>query len=165
MHKNFLMRLSGLGAIAGLCLGLFLCLGEAKAANLNTGDFVTACSDDPSVTEDPSFDDSEVTPKAFCECVAGELGKNNLSQKDVDMLTKMHNEDISDADVEAYPTLEDLMNANEDFEDHCRQSLGLPTDIGTDMEEEALEGEVPAESEEAPAEEEAPADDDGSPPE
>lgn len=162
MHKNFLMRLSALGAIAVLCL----CAPEATAAtNLNTGDFVAACGDDPSVTDDPSFDDGEVTPKAFCECVAGELGKNNLSQKDVDMLTKMHNEDISDADVEAYPTLEDLMNANEGFEDHCRQSLGLPTDIGTDMEEEALEGELPAESEEAPAEEEAPADDDGSPPE
>ncbi len=162
MHKNFLMRLSALGAIAGLCL----CVAEAKAANLNTGDFVAACSDDPSVTDDPSFDDGEVTPKAFCECVAGELGKNTLSQKDVDMLTKMHNEDISDADVEAYPTLEDLMNANEGFEDHCRQSLGLPTDIGTDMEEEVPEGELlPEETEGAPAEEEAPADDDGSPPE
>jgi hypothetical protein len=162
MHKTFLMRLIALGAIAGLCL----CAVEAKADNLNTGDFVAACSEDPSVTDDPSFDDGKVTPKAFCECVAGELGKNTLSQKDVDMLTKMHNEDISDADVEAYPTLEDLMNANEGFEDHCRQSLGLPTDVGTDMEEEVPEGELlPEENEEAPAEDEAPADDDGSPPE
>ena len=52
------------------------------------------------------------------------------------MLTKMHNEEISDADVEAYPTLEDLLNANEGFEDSCRKSLGLPSDTGTDMEEE-----------------------------
>ena len=77
------------------------------------------------------------------------------------MLTKMHNEEISDEDVEAYPTLEDLLNANEGFEDSCRKSLGLPQDTGTDMEEEPTgEGE-----EGMPQEEEAPAEDDGSPPE
>ncbi|MGD9501014.1 MAG: hypothetical protein AB7V40_00830 [Methyloceanibacter sp.] len=167
MHNNnnfnFLIRLIALGALAGLCLGA----PGAGAATLNTGDFTAACSEDPSVTDDPSFDDGKVTPKAFCECVATALEKNNLSQKDVDMLTKMHNEDISDADAEAYPTLEDLMNANEDFEDGCREALGLPTDIGTDMEEEEqLEGEMAPDGEEdAPADDEAPADDDGSPPE
>jgi hypothetical protein len=149
MHKDFSLRLVALCASAAL--GLWA--PTAFAAEVNTGDFTAACSDDPSVTEDPSFDDKKVTPKAFCECVAGALGKNNLSQKDVDMLTKMHNEELSDADAEAYPTLEDLMNANEGFEDKCRESLGLPTDIGTDMEEEQLEDD------------EAPAEDDASPPE
>jgi len=159
MHTNFLMRLIALGAFAALCL----CAGGAEAAKLSTGDFIAACSEDPSITDDPSFEDGKVTPKAYCECVAAELEKNNLGQKDVDMLTKMHNEDISDADVESYPTLEELMNANESFEDNCRTSLGLPTDIGTDIEEipeeEFLqdEGEIPAD--------EAPAEDDGSPPE
>ena len=161
MHESFFMRLIALCAFAVLCV----CAVKAEAATLNTSDFVAACSDDPSVTDDPSFDDGKVTPKAFCECVAAELGKNNLGQKDVDMLTKMHNEDISDADVEAYPTLEDLMNANEDFEDNCRKALGLPTDIGTDI-EEIPEEEFLEEDEEAPAgEDEAPAEDDGSPPE
>ena len=166
MHKNVLMRLMALCAFAGL--GLWA--ANAEAAKLNTGDFTAACSDDPSVTDDPSFDDGKVTPKAFCECVAAALEKNNLSQKDVDMLTKMHNEELSDADAEAYPTLEDLMNANESYEDGCRETLGLPTDIGTDMEEipeeEFLEeGEEAPADEQAPAEEEAPPDDDGSPPE
>lgn len=162
MHKDFFMGLVALCAFAGLSLWA----ANAVAAKLNTGDFTAACSDDPSVTEDPSFEDGKVTPKAFCECVAGALEKNNLSQKDVDMLTKMHNEELSDADAEAYPTLEDLMNANESYEDSCRETLGLPSDVGTDMQEEQPEDEVlPEDDEEAPAEEEAPTDDDGSPPE
>jgi hypothetical protein len=75
------------------------------------------------------------------------------------MLTKMHKEEISDEDVEAYPTLEDLLNANESYEDSCREKLGLPVASGTDMEEETDGGEG------MPEEEEVPAEDDGSPPE
>jgi hypothetical protein len=164
MHNNSFMRLIALCAFAGFCL----CAGSAEAAKLSTGDFIAACSEDPSITDDPGFNDSKVTPTAYCECVAAELEKNNLSQNDVDMLTKMHNEDISDADVESYPTLEELMNANEGFEDRCRTSLGLPTDVGTDIEEipeeQFLEGEDAPANEEAPAEE-GPAEDDASPPE
>jgi hypothetical protein len=77
----------------------------------------------------------------------------------------MHNEELSDADAEAYPTLEDLMNANEGFEDKCRETLGLPTDIGTDMEEEQIDDEAAPGDEETPAEEAAPPGDDASPPE
>ena len=69
----------------------------------------------------------------------GRARQSKLTQKDVDMLTKMHNEEISDADVEAYPTLEDLLNANEGYEDSCRKSLGLPADEGTDVEEAPME--------------------------
>ena len=97
MYKDFLMRLVALCAFAGLSLWA----AYAVAAKLNIGDFTAACSDDPSVTEDPSFEDKKVTPKAFCECVAGALEKNNLSQKDIDMLTKMHNEELTDADAES----------------------------------------------------------------
>jgi hypothetical protein len=75
------------------------------------------------------------------------------------MLTKMHKEEITDEDVENFPTLEDLMNANEGFEDSCRQSLGLPTG-GTDLEEEEMEEEGMM-----PEDEESPPEDDGSPPE
>ena len=161
MYKEFFMRLIALGALAGV--GLWA--ATAVAAEVNTGNFTAACSNDPSVTEDPSFEAGKATPKAFCECVAGALAKNNLSQKDVDMLTKMHNEELSDADAEAYPTLEDLMNANEGFEDKCRETLGLPTDIGTDMEEEQIDDDAAPGDEEAPAEEAAPPGDDASPPE
>jgi hypothetical protein len=156
MYQSNFMRVFALGAFAVLCLGMT----QADAAALDTAKFVAACTADPSVSEDPGFDDGKVTAKAYCECVAGELAKNNLSQKDVDMLTKMHNEEISDEDVEAYPTLEDLLNANEGFEDSCRKSLGLPEDTGTDMEEEPA-----GEGEGMPEDEEAPAEDDGSPPE
>ena len=162
MYKEFFMRSVALCALAGLSLWA----ANAVAAELNTANFAAACSNDPSVTEDPSFEAGKATPKAFCECVAGSLAKNNLTQKDVDMLTKMHNEELSDADAEAYPTLEDLRNANEGFEDKGRETLGLPTDIGTDMEEEQIDDQAaPGDDEEAPAEEAAPPGDDASPPE
>jgi hypothetical protein len=155
MHNAFFMRIIALGAFAALCLGA----GRVDAAALNTADFIAACSADASITEDPGMEDGKVTPKAFCECIAGELDKNKLSQKDVDMLTKMHKEEISDADVESYPTIEDLLNANEGYEDSCRKGLGLPIDEGTDVEE------VPIDEGATPEEGEAPAEDDGSPPE
>jgi hypothetical protein len=156
MYQGHFTRVVALGAFAVFCLGMT----KTEAASLDIAKFIAACTADPSVTDDPGFDDGKVTPKAYCECVAGELAKNNLSQKDIDMLTKMHNEEISDEDVENFPTLEDLMNANEGFEDRCRKSLGLPEDTGTDMEEEPT-----GEDEGMPEEEEAPAEDDGSPPE
>lgn len=150
MHKFSLMRAVALGSFAAF----WLSASGAAAAELNTADFAAACSTDVSITEDPAFDDGKVTPKAFCECVAGELSKNKLSQADVDMLTKMHKEEISDDDVENFPTLEDLMNANEDFEDNCRQSLGLPSGY-SDLDDEEMDDEGMMPDEE----------DDGSPPE
>jgi hypothetical protein len=156
MYQYDFMRVIALGAFAVFCLGMT----PSEAASVDTAKFVAACTADPSVTDDPGFDDGKVTPKAYCECVAGELANGNLSQKDVDMLTKMHNEEISDEDVENFPTLEDLLNANEGFEDSCRKSLGLPEDTGEDMQEEP-EGE----DEGLPGDEEAPTEDGDSPPE
>jgi hypothetical protein len=161
MQKNGLTRLIALGAFAGVCL----CPVWAEAASISTDKFVAACSKDPIITDDSGFDDGKVTPKAYCECVAAEIVKNNLSQKDVDMLIKMHNEDISDADVESYPSLEDLMNANEGYEDNCRKTLGLPTDDSeTDIEEnpedEMTPGDMSPEDDEGP-----PAEEDEQPPE
>ena len=155
MYKSCFMRVIALGTFAVLVLGA----AKVEAASVNTADFIAACTADPSITDDSAFDDGKVTPKAYCECIAGELGKNNLTQKDVDMLTKMHNEEISDEDVAGYPTLEDLLNANESYEDSCRKSLGLPAGGDTDMQEE------PTEEEAVPEEGEAPAGDDTSPPE
>ena len=158
MHKIIIMRVIALGAFAALCL--CVAQDDAFAAALNTANFVAACSADENVTDEPGFEDGKVTPKAYCECVAAEIVKNKLSQGDVDMLTKMHKDDISDADAENYPTLEDLMNANEGYEDSCKTTLGLPTDEGTDVEEGTGE-----EDDVVPQDEEAPAQDDGSPPE
>lgn len=145
-----LMRAAVLGAFAALGLAA----GAVAADKLDTAAFVTACTDDPTVTEDPGFEGGSATPKAFCDCVAGKLVENKSSQADVDMLTKLHNEEISDSDAETHPNFENLLVANEGYEDACRQSLGLATDYGSDIEEvpeeempegEAPEGEAPPE--------------------
>jgi hypothetical protein len=160
MYDPFL-RTAALGAFAALALAAF----RAEAAGaLNTADFKTACVEDPVVADDPGFAGGKVTPQAYCDCVAGKLAENKLSQTDVDMLTKMHKEEITDADAANYATLEDLLVANEGFEDECKASLGIATDAGTDM-EEVPEGPdmVP---DEGPMEDEVtPPEDDGSPPE
>jgi hypothetical protein len=154
MHKIIFTRVIALGAFAAFCL----CSAQeaAFAAAVNTANFVAACAADENVTEDPGFEDGKVTPKAYCDCVAAEILKNKLSQGDVDMLTKMHKDDISDADAENYPTLEDLMNANEGYEDSCRTSLGMPADEGTDEEGTGEGDDVVPQDDEAPADEEAP---------
>jgi len=148
MHKPKLMRVA-LGSFAAICLSA----AGTEAAEVNTADFIAACNADVSVTEDPGFDDGKVTPKAYCECVAGEFAKAKLSQADVDMLAKMHKEEITDEDVESFPTLEDLMNANEDIEDGCREKLGLPVGF-TDLEEEEIDEDemVPEDEDVSPPE-------------
>ncbi len=156
MH-NRLMRAAALGAFALLLAGaseIQTNIAAAAAGKVNTGDFVAACSADENVTQEPGFEDGKVTPKAFCECVAGKLDENKATQKDVDMLVKMHKDEISDSDAEAYPTLEDLMNANEGYEDSCRTALGMP----------AVDDEEPSEEDTVP-DEGAPSEDKGSPPE
>jgi hypothetical protein len=157
MHKISFLRVLALSA-AAFCLCAAEDTATAAAAALNTADFIAACSADENVTGEPGFEDAKVTPKAYCECVAGEFAKNKLSQKDVDMLTKMHKDDISDEDAENYPTLEDLMNANEGYEDSCKASLGLPADEENDLEE------MPNEEDMVP-DEGAPGDENSSPPE
>jgi hypothetical protein len=138
---NAFLRVMALGVAAAIWLGV----GEAEAGagKLNTANFVTACAADQIVVEDPAFEDSKVTPKTYCECVAGKFEESKLSQTDVDMLTKMHNEDISDSDAASYPTLEDLLETNEGFEDACKKSLGLPTGDEDEMDENPDEGASP----------------------
>jgi hypothetical protein len=148
MYKPKLMRVA-LGSFAALCLSA----AGTEAAEVNTADFIAACTSDISVTEDPGFEDGKATPKAYCECVAAEFANAQLTQADVDMLTKMHKEEITDEDVENFPTLEDLMNANEDIEDGCREKLGLPVGF-TDIEEEEIDEEemVPEDEDVSPPE-------------
>ena len=165
MNQSDVVRIAALGAFAALCFHAAAVAAKpaaaAPAAKLNTAAFLDACSADQNVTDEPGFADGKVTPKAYCECVAGKFDENKLTQKDVDMLTKMHKDEITDADAQAYPTLEDLMTANEGYEDACKKSLGLPADAGND--------EVPMEEDIVPDEEApdqgAPPSDDASPPE
>jgi hypothetical protein len=164
MYQSYVLRVAAFGAFAAFCL--YAADGEAKpaaavTAKLNTAAFLDACSADQNVTDEPGFADGKITPKAYCECVVGRFEENKLTQQDVDMLTKMHKDEITDADAAAYPTLEDLLTANEGYEDACKKSLGLPVDAGNDeapMEEDAVPDE------EAP-DEGAPPGDDVSPPE
>ena len=115
--------------IAGL---LILAAASAHAApeaagGLNTDAFLAACVADPVVTDEPGFaDGGKATPQAYCECVAGKFKEQNLSQSDVDMMTKMHKDEITDEDAASYATLEELMAANEGIEDDCKESLGMP---------------------------------------
>lgn len=100
---------------------------QADAAGLNTEAFLAACVGDPVVTDEPGLQQgSKVTAKQYCDCIAGKFDEKKLSQADVDMLSKMHKDEITDEDAEGYPTLEDLMAANEGLEDECKKSLGMP---------------------------------------
>ena len=115
----------------------------APAAKLNTEAFLAACSEDEVVTGQLGSAE-EITPKQFCECVAGKYQEGKISQTDVDMLTKMHKDEITDEDAASYATLEDLLSANERVEDGCKKSLGVPANTNGD--------------DEAPDDEEMPAD-------
>ena len=112
----------------------------APAAKHNTDAFLAACSEDEVVTGQlGTQEDTEVTPKQFCDCVAGKYREGKVSQNDVDMLTKIHKDEMTDEDAAAYPTLEDLLRANERTEDACKKSLGLP--VNTDGDDQAPEDE------------------------
>jgi hypothetical protein len=101
---------------------------EAPAGTLNTDAFLAACIADPVVTDEPGFEaGGKATPQTYCACIAGKFKEKKLSQPDVDMMTKMHKDEITDEDASSYPTLEELMATNEGFEDDCKESLGMPS--------------------------------------
>jgi hypothetical protein len=133
----------GVGTALAAALAVSTSLA-APAAKLNNEAFIAACSEDEVVTGQLGAQEAtEVTPKQFCGCVAGKYQDGKLTQKDVDMLTKMHRDAITDEDSANYPTLEDLLSANERFEDACKKSLGLP--VNTDNDDQAPgDEEMPA---------------------
>lgn len=111
---------------------------QEPQGKLNTDAFLAACVADPVVTDEPGLEaGSKVTPQIYCACIVGKLGENKLSQTDVDMLTKMHKDEITDQDAASYPTLEDLMAKSEGFEDACKASLGMPASSDGDEEDGA----------------------------
>ena len=92
MDQSYVSRVAALGVFAAFCFhaaSLEAKPAVAAPAKLNTAAFLDACSTDQNVTDSPGFADGKVTPKAYCECVAGKFEENKLTQKDVDMLTKM----------------------------------------------------------------------------
>lgn len=115
--------------IAGL---LILAAAAAEAAPevagaLNTEAFLAACVADPVVTDEPGFEaGGKATPQSYCACIADKFKLQKLSQSDVDMMTKMHKDEITDEDAASYATLEELMATNENIEDDCKESLGMP---------------------------------------
>src|SRR6516225_3072119 len=87
---------------------------QAPESKLNTDTFLAACVADPVVTDEPGLQSgSKVTAQMYCECIVGKYHDKKLSQTDVDMMTKMHKDEITDADATSYPKLEDLMEKNE----------------------------------------------------
>ncbi len=125
---------------------------ETAAGKLNTEAFLAACVADPVVTDEPGLQEgSKVTAQAYCACIAGKFEAGKLSQADVDMLTKMHKDEITDEDADGYPTLEDLMAANEGLEGDCKKSLGMPA--ATDAEQPTQDDGAPADEEDIPQDE------------
>jgi hypothetical protein len=140
--------------VDGLMRGLFIAgililaavTAEAQApeAGLNTDAFLAACIADPVVTDEPGFaQGGKATPQSYCECVAGKFKEQKLSQADVDMMTKMHKDEITDEDAASYATLEELMAKNEGIEDDCKESLGMPSsdddeEVGPPADEEDI---------------------------
>jgi hypothetical protein len=115
----------------------------APAAKLTIEAFIAACSEDEVVTGQLGAQEkTEITPKQFCDCVSGKFQDGKLGQKDVDMLTKMHKDEITDDDATNFPKLEDLLSTNEKFEDACKKSLGLP--VNTDDDQGPGDEEMPA---------------------
>jgi hypothetical protein len=123
--------------VAGL---LVLAAGGAEAAAPagapNTEAFLAACVADPVVTDEPGFAASggKATPQLYCECIAGKFKDKKISKSDIDMMTKMHKDEITDEDAASYPALEELMAKNEGFEDECKASLGMPSSDDDDEE-------------------------------
>ena len=100
---------------------------QTSDSKLNTEAFLAACVADPVVTDEPGLQSgSKVSVQMYCECIVGKYHDKKLSQTDVDMMTKMHKDEITDEDATSYPKLEDLMEKNEGLEDECKASLGMP---------------------------------------
>jgi hypothetical protein len=141
-----LKRACMFASLAALLLGA---PSARAAAALDSADFLAACVADPVVMDEPGLNEgSSVTPQVYCECVAGKFAEGKFSQTDVDMLAKMHRDEITDEDAESYPTLGDLLQANEAMQDDCKASLGMPV-----SEDDGEEEGPPLDTEEIPEDE------------
>jgi hypothetical protein len=141
------------GLMRGFILALFvigMAAGARAASNktpeskLNTDAFLAACVADPVVTDEPGLEaGSKVTAQSYCECIVGKYHDKKMSQAEVDMMTKMHKDEITDEDATSFPKLEDLMAKNEGFEDECKASLGMPKSQDDNEEAPTNEEDIP----------------------
>jgi len=117
---------------------------QAPESKLNTDAFLAACVADPVVTDEPGLQaGSKVTAQTYCDCIVGKYHDKKMTQAEVDMMTKMHKDEITDEDATSFPKLEDLMAKNEGFEDECKASLGMPTSDDNDEEAPTNEEDIP----------------------
>ena len=72
----------------------------------------------------------------FCECLAERYKEKKLSQSDVDFLTKLRRNALTDEEMQNYETAEDLFAADEDLNQACRTKLGLKIGSPEDAPEE-----------------------------
>jgi hypothetical protein len=132
------------GLLIGTATGAEAASKQATESKLNTDAFLAACIADPVVTDEPGLEaGSKVTAQMYCECVVGKYHDKKMSQAEVDMMTKMHKDEITDEDATSFPKLEDLMAKNEGFEDECKVSLGMPKSQDDNEEAPTNEEDIP----------------------
>ena len=105
-----------LGYTALALMGL-AALWATPAAALDTKEFVTACLADSSLDQIEDVG-TKITPKDFCACVAGKIAESDLTQDQVDIVTKIHKNDVDDTMSADYDAAHD---ANDSFETECSQ--------------------------------------------
>jgi hypothetical protein len=127
-----------------VALGAEAASKQAPESKLNTDAFLAACVADPVVTDEPGLQaGSKVTAQTYCDCIVGKYHDKKMTQAEVDMMTKMHKDEITDEDATSFPKLEDLMAKNEGFEDECKASLGMPRSDDNDEEAPTNEEDIP----------------------
>jgi hypothetical protein len=123
LRRGFILA----GFLIGVAMSAEAVSKQATESKLNTDDFLAACVADPVVTDEPGLEaGSKATAQIYCECIVGKYHEKRMTQVEVDMMTKMHKDQITDEDATSFPKLEDLMAKNEAFEDACKASLGMP---------------------------------------
>ena len=118
------------GLLIGMATGAEAASKQATESKLNTDAFLAACIADPVVTDEPGLE-------------AGSKVTAQMCQAEVDMMTKMHKDEITDEDATSFPKLEDLMAKNEGFEDECKVSLGMPKSQDDNEEAPTNEEDIP----------------------
>jgi hypothetical protein len=105
-----------LGYTALALMGL-AALGATPAAALATKEFVAACLADTSLDQIEGVG-TKIMPKDFCACVAARIAASELTQDQVDIITKMHKNDVDDTMSADYDEAHD---ANDSFETECSE--------------------------------------------
>jgi hypothetical protein len=107
-----------MGTFVRLAFSGAVLVGLASAAHaetLNTDGFLAACVADDTLDQIEGVG-TTITPKDFCACVAGKILESELTQDQVDIVTKIHKYDVEDTASDDYDTAQ---QANMGFEEAC----------------------------------------------